>query len=199
MTEGEKSLDQLIQLPMSIYYNWDITNREKDNRHDLIATPTRLRPTSWVCYHGGQEEHFFRECLRGDSMGDSPAPNQDPALSAKVTTRGLSASITRWKARCHLLWIGRSWAPVHTPLLGIDVEEPHGSHYDKTTTTTKKIIFRLDTRTHFSVLPYSPGPQSNDKSYHSGHIWQAPRALFYPASGLLFGKPPLLSLFPHST
>jgi hypothetical protein len=32
MAEGEKSLDQLIQLAMSIYYNWDITNREKDKR-----------------------------------------------------------------------------------------------------------------------------------------------------------------------
>jgi hypothetical protein len=29
--------------------------------------------------------------LKGDSQGDSPAPNKDPALSAKVTTGGLSA------------------------------------------------------------------------------------------------------------
>jgi hypothetical protein len=28
---------------------------------------------------------------RGDSLGDSPTPNWDPALSAKVTTRSLSA------------------------------------------------------------------------------------------------------------
>jgi hypothetical protein len=40
MAKGEKSLDQLIQLPISIYYNWDITNREKNKRHDLIAAPT---------------------------------------------------------------------------------------------------------------------------------------------------------------
>jgi hypothetical protein len=29
MAEGEKSLDQLIQLGMSIYYNQDITKRER--------------------------------------------------------------------------------------------------------------------------------------------------------------------------
>jgi hypothetical protein len=43
----------------------------------------------------------------------------------------------------------------------------------------QKIIFLLDSGAHFSVLPFSPGPQSNDKSYHLGHIWHAPRALFY--------------------
>jgi hypothetical protein len=61
-------------------------------------------------------------------MGDSPTPNQDPALSAKVTTGGLSAPASRWKARCHLLWIDGSQSPVHAPLLGIDVEEPWSSH-----------------------------------------------------------------------
>jgi hypothetical protein len=29
MAEGEKSLDQLIQVAISIYYNWDITNKER--------------------------------------------------------------------------------------------------------------------------------------------------------------------------
>jgi hypothetical protein len=47
--------------------------------------------------------------LKGDSLGDSSAPNWDPAFSAKVTTRGLSAPISRWKAGCHLLWIDGSW------------------------------------------------------------------------------------------
>jgi hypothetical protein len=44
MAEGEKSLDQLIQLVMSVYYNRYITNRrEKDKgHHDLIAAPTQL-------------------------------------------------------------------------------------------------------------------------------------------------------------
>jgi hypothetical protein len=28
MAEGEKSLDQLMQLAMSVYYNWDVTEKE---------------------------------------------------------------------------------------------------------------------------------------------------------------------------
>jgi hypothetical protein len=139
---------------------------------------------------------FLQRMLKGESPGDSPAPNQDPALCAKVTTGGLSAPVSRWKARCHLLWIDVSRSPVHTPLLGIDVEEPHSSHYDKK--KNQKLIFQLDRGAHFSVLPSSPGPRSNDKSYCSGQIWPASRALVYLASGLLLGRPPLLSLFPHS-
>jgi hypothetical protein len=39
VAEGEKSLDQLIQLAMSVYYNWNLPKRrEKDKRHhDLIT------------------------------------------------------------------------------------------------------------------------------------------------------------------
>jgi hypothetical protein len=44
VAEEEKSLDQLIQLAMSIYYNRDITKkREKDKKpHDLIAAPQEV-------------------------------------------------------------------------------------------------------------------------------------------------------------
>jgi hypothetical protein len=63
----------------------------------------------------------------------------------------------------------------------------------------QKVIFLLDSGAHFSVLPFSSGPQSNDKSYRLGQIWPALRVLVYLASGLLLGRPPLLSLFPHST
>jgi hypothetical protein len=63
----------------------------------------------------------------------------------------------------------------------------------------QKVIFLLDSGAHFSVLPFSPGPWSNDKSHHLRQIWPAPRTLVYLASGLLLGRPPLLSLFPHST
>jgi hypothetical protein len=55
---------------------------------------------------------------KGDSPGDSPGPHQDPSLSAKVTTGDLSAPISRWKAKCHLLWIDGPQPPVHTLLLG---------------------------------------------------------------------------------
>jgi hypothetical protein len=46
---------------------------------------------------------------KGDSPGDSPGPHWDLALSAKVTTGGLIAPISRWKVGCHLLWIDGSW------------------------------------------------------------------------------------------
>jgi hypothetical protein len=35
---------------------------------------------------------------KGYSPGDSPGPHWDLALSAKVTTGGLSAPVSRWKA-----------------------------------------------------------------------------------------------------
>jgi hypothetical protein len=63
----------------------------------------------------------------------------------------------------------------------------------------QKTTFQLDSGAHFFVLPFSPSPWSNDKSYHFGQIWPAPRMLFYLASGLLFERPPLLSFFPHSS
>jgi hypothetical protein len=63
----------------------------------------------------------------------------------------------------------------------------------------QKAIFLLDSGACFSVLPFSPGSRSNDRSYRSGQIWLAPRAIVYLASGLLLGRPPFLSLFPHST
>jgi hypothetical protein len=70
---------------------------------------------------------------KGDSPGDSPTPNQDPALSVRVTTGGLSAPISRWKTRCHLLWIDGSRPPVHAPLLVINVEETWGTHNGRKT------------------------------------------------------------------
>jgi hypothetical protein len=46
----------------------------------------------------------------------------------------------------------------------------------------QKAIFLLDSGAHFFVLPFSPGPWSNDKSYRSGQIWLVPRALVYGAN-----------------
>jgi hypothetical protein len=42
---------------------------------------------------------FLQRMLKGDSPGDSPAPNRDPALFAKVTTGSLSATVPKWKKR----------------------------------------------------------------------------------------------------
>jgi hypothetical protein len=48
--------------------------------------------------------------------------------------------------------------PVQDPLLNINVE-PWGSHNGR----KQNVIFLLDSGAHFSVLPFSPGPWSNDK------------------------------------
>jgi hypothetical protein len=84
---------------MSVYYNQDITNREKDKRHhDLIAALRVPHPTGAYILNllpwwtGGA---FLQRMLKGGSPGDSPTPNWDPALSAKVTTGGLSAPVSR--------------------------------------------------------------------------------------------------------
>jgi hypothetical protein len=80
VAEGEKSLDQLIQLAMSIYYNRDLTKkREKDKKHHDLITGLRECPTQWgstsqSCCHGGQEGHFCRECLKGGQPGRHPWP-----------------------------------------------------------------------------------------------------------------------------
>jgi hypothetical protein len=44
VAEGEKSLDQLMQLSMFVYHNWDLTKEKKKKHHDLIA-PLREYPT----------------------------------------------------------------------------------------------------------------------------------------------------------
>jgi hypothetical protein len=129
--------------------------------------------------------------LKGGQPGRQPQPQR---LSAKVTTGGLSAPVSTWKMRCTsyglmgpgLLFMLHFLASMLRSLgVAIMAEK-------------QKVIFLLDSGAHFSVLPFSLGPRSNDKSYHLGKIWPVPRVLVYPASGLLLGRPPLLSFFPHS-
>jgi hypothetical protein len=62
----------------------------------------------------------------------------------------------------------------------------------------QKVIFLLDSGACFSVLPFSPSPWSNDKVIVWGKYGKHLQQLFCPASGLLLGSPPLLSLFSHS-
>jgi hypothetical protein len=61
---------------------------------------------------------------KGDSLGDSLGPHWDLALSAKVTSGGLSTLSPdgRWGATSNGLRIPGS--PVQAPLLNIKVEEP---------------------------------------------------------------------------
>jgi hypothetical protein len=169
-----------------------LRGEEKDKRHHgLIAalreSPTRLGPVSWTCYCGGQEGHFCRECLKGDSPGDSPTPNpnQDPALC--------KGNHRRSKCPHHQMegemppsmdwWVQASW--------------PNSTSWHQCwgaiMSEKQKVIFLLESGACFSVLPFSPGPRSNDKSYHLGQIWLATIALVSLVSGLLLGRPPLLS------
>jgi hypothetical protein len=79
-------------------------NRKKriKNHHDLIIAlrefPTQWGPTSELATIVVRRGTSAENAQKGDSQGDSPGPHQDPALSAKVTTGGLSAPISRWKA-----------------------------------------------------------------------------------------------------
>jgi hypothetical protein len=90
VAEGEKSLDQLIQLAMSIYYNQDITKRkEKDKRHQDLIAALKEGPTDWGLHPKlativNRRGTSAKNAQKGDSLGDSPTPNQDPALSAKI-------------------------------------------------------------------------------------------------------------------
>jgi hypothetical protein len=46
VAKGEKSLDQLMQLAMSVYYNRDVTKRrEKDKKHHDLIAALREGPT----------------------------------------------------------------------------------------------------------------------------------------------------------
>jgi hypothetical protein len=174
---------------MSEYYNQDITNREKKKRHDLIAAPTRLGSTSWVCYHGRQEGHFCTECLRGDSLGDSATLKQDPALSAKVTTGTLSAPSP-----------DRRWGATSYELMGPSLL--FMLHFLASMLRSLMVVIIIKKERYFPTKQWSSFLSQYPvqwQGYHSGQIWPAPRVLVYLACGLLLGRPPLLSLFPHST
>jgi hypothetical protein len=41
VAEGEKSLDQLMQLAMSVYYNQDLTKKREDKKHHDLITALR--------------------------------------------------------------------------------------------------------------------------------------------------------------
>jgi hypothetical protein len=80
--------------------------------HPELATIVDRRGTS------------IENAQKGDSPGESPTPNRDPALSAEVTTGGLSAPISRWKAGTTSYGLMGPGTPVHAPLPSINVEEP---------------------------------------------------------------------------
>jgi hypothetical protein len=64
----DKTLDQLVQLATSVYYNQDLTRkREKYRRHhDLVVAlrefPSQRGPNVRTCCHCGQEGHIKQQC-----------------------------------------------------------------------------------------------------------------------------------------
>jgi hypothetical protein len=78
---------------------------------------------------------------------------------------------------------------------GIDVEEPQSGHDCRKT----KDNFPARQWSSFLCLTFLSQSLVQWQGYCLGKIWPAPRALVYLASGLLLGRPPLLSFFPHSS
>jgi hypothetical protein len=70
--------------------------------------------------------------------------------------------------------------PVKAPLISINVDEP----WVAIMVEKWKVIFLLDSGAHFSVLPFSPDPQSNDKVIFQGISGQPLECYFtWPALG----------------
>jgi hypothetical protein len=83
--------------------------------------------------------------------------------------------------------------PVHAPLINIDIKEPWGSH------NGQKAKGHFPVRQWSSFLCLTFLSQSPVQWQSLEQIWPALKALVYPASGLVLGRPPLLSFFPHSS
>jgi hypothetical protein len=90
-----------MQLAMSVYCNQDLTKKkEKDKgQHDLIAALRECPPHRGLCPELATIVDRWGTSSgnphNGDSLGDSPSPHWDLVLSAKVTTGGLSAPISK--------------------------------------------------------------------------------------------------------
>jgi hypothetical protein len=91
------SLDELMQLAMSVYYNQDITKKkEKDRRHHGLITALRECPTQ-ACYHVDRMGTSAENAQKADSLGDRPSLHWDPALSL---CKG-----NHWRAKCPRLQV----------------------------------------------------------------------------------------------
>jgi hypothetical protein len=139
---------------------------------------------------------LLQRMFKGGQPQRQPRPQPGPCPCRKGN---------HWRSKCpHLQMEGKMpplmdwWVPAPCPC-STSWQQCWGASWWPLSQKKKKIIFWLDSGAHFSVLSFSPGPRSNDKSYCSGQIWPSSRVLIYLASGLLLGRPPFLSPFPHSS
>jgi hypothetical protein len=114
--KGKKSLDQVIQLAMSVYYNQNLTKkRDKDKKHqDLIAvlgsSPPNGAPLPGHAINVDRKDTSIESVKEGGILGDSPSPLPwDHVPYVRATIGGLTIPISGWKAGCHLAWIDGSW------------------------------------------------------------------------------------------
>jgi hypothetical protein len=125
VAEREKSLDPSVQLAVSVYYNWDITKERKMTNTMTSLQLSEKAPPDWGLHLEFatvvDRRALPQGMLKGRQLRRQPRPPWDPALSAKVTTGGLSAPVSRWKVRCHLLWIDGSWGLLSTLHLLISI------------------------------------------------------------------------------
>jgi hypothetical protein len=103
---------------MSVYYSWNLTKkREKDKRYNDLITALRdcstIPELATIVNRRGTSAW---NAQKGDSLGDSSSPHQDPAFSTKVTTEGLSplSSDGRWGATSYGLMGSRTSCPGST-------------------------------------------------------------------------------------
>jgi hypothetical protein len=132
--------------------------------HDLIAAlrnaPPDLGLHLWACYHFAEEEHFLREYPKGGQPGRQPWPPRGPCPLYKGNCWKTMYSCLQMEGGVPLpmdWWVLRP--PFQALLLSINVEEPQATIMVE----KQKVIFLLDSGAHFSVFPFSPGAQCNDK------------------------------------
>jgi hypothetical protein len=95
----------------------------------------------------------------GGILGDSPGSLWDPALSVRAITRAtLSLSPFREEAR----WLSQMMGP-RSPVQALVHDSQTEGPGVILTVEKHKPIFPLDSRAHFSVIPFSSGPKSNNK------------------------------------
>jgi hypothetical protein len=96
VAEGERSLDQLVQLATrNLTKKRDkVKKKHQDHITALREFLTQWSPTPRTCTNMDRKDTSVESVKKGSSLGDSPGPLQDHAQYVRTTIGGLSASIT---------------------------------------------------------------------------------------------------------